>query len=76
MSNTPPERYPKPHNADDFKTDSKEQRNFKEIAALLSSKLTHQEMYELVLAIEDSDFHAAVIRYWQNMEHPEPRFES
>ena len=45
----------------------RELKNVTEIAEVLANKLTHEEMYYVVLAIEDSDFHAAVIRQWKNI---------
>ena len=43
-------------------------KNVTEIAQLLSEKLTLEEMYLVVLAIEDPDFHEAVIRKWKDAE--------
>jgi hypothetical protein len=68
--------YPEPRAADAFGPESKEQRSVTDIAGLLAKKLTHDEMSDVVMAIEDSDFHAAVRRQWRKMPHPEAPLES
>ena len=74
MSPTPPgEGQPKPF---DMEAYEKSLKNVTEVAEILANKLTHEEMYYVVLAIEDSDFHDAIIRKWQSMEHPKPNIES
>ena len=66
------EGHPLSNNPDVRGSQWPEGRNVTQIAALLAAKLTHDEMYDLVLAIESSNLHDAVVRQWQNMEHPRP----
>jgi hypothetical protein len=67
MSNVPPrEGNPVLLNPEDPSKEWTEGRNVTEIAEFLAHKLTPMEYYDLVLAIEDSDFHDAVRRQWKN----------
>jgi hypothetical protein len=68
---SPGEGYPKPTDLDAPKREPRELKSVAEIAALVANKLTRDEMYYLVLAIEDSDFHAAVIEQWHNLKRSE-----
>jgi hypothetical protein len=54
----------------DSATESREGRNVTEIAKLLAERLSYDEMYDLVLAIESSNLHASVIQQWKHMRHP------
>jgi hypothetical protein len=53
------------------KSERVEMRNLGEIAQMLSEQLSYDEMADVVQAIEDVDFHQAVIAQWKKMKHPD-----
>ena len=64
----------RPHqegNLNPEQTERVEGRNVTEIAQLLSEKLSRDEMYDVVLAIESPNFHEAVIAQWKMTGRPE-----